>query len=226
MTVLVLAPHADDEVIGMGGTIARMVAAGQDVVVCVLTGHGDKPHPLWRREQWDVVRNECLAAAGILGVSRVVFKELPAACLDFTPAWKINRVLEELVEEIRPVEVYIPFPFDLHKDHEAIYYAASVALRPYQSGAFSVRRVLAYETLSETHLAYPYMAPAFQPNVFVDISATLETKIGAMQAYASQLQADHLPRSVAVFRALATFRGAHIGCAAAEAFVLLGEYKR
>ena len=226
MTVLVLAPHADDEVLGMGGTIARMASAGQSVVVGVLTGHGDAPHPLWTRDWWDGVRKECSAAAEILGVSRVVFKELPAACLDVTPAWKINGVVQELFDEICPTEVYLPFHFDLHKDHGAVSYAASVVLRPYQAGVHSVRRVLAYETLSETHLAYPYMAPAFQPNVFVDIGATLEKKIRAMQAYSSQLQADNLPRSVAALRALATVRGTHIGCAAAEAFVLLGEYQR
>jgi LmbE family N-acetylglucosaminyl deacetylase len=210
----------------MGGTIARMTSAGRNVVVGVLTGHGETPHPLWPPGHWDGIRKECLEAAELLGVNRVAFKELPAACLDVTPAWKINGVVRELVDEIRPTEVYLPFPFDLHKDHGAISYAASVVLRPYQTGAHSVRRVLAYETLSETHLAYPYLAPAFQPNVYVDISANVETKIRAMQAYASQLQEDHLPRSVAALRSLATIRGAHIGCAAAEAFVLLGEYQR
>ena len=210
----------------MGGTIARMTSAGKKVVVGVLTGHGDAPHPLWTSDHWDIIRKECIEAAEILGVNRVVFKELPAACLDVTPAWKINHFVRELINEFCPTEVYLPFPFDLHKDHGAISYAASVVLRPYQSSAHSVRRVLAYETLSETHLAYPYMTPAFQPNVFVDIDANMETKIRAMQAYASQIQPDHLPRSVASLRALATIRGTHIGCKAAEAFVLLGEYHR
>ena len=226
MTILVLAPHADDEVLGMGGTIARMTAAGDEVVVGVLTGHGDMPHPIWKRDKWDCVRQECIEASKILGVSHVFFKELPAACLDVTPAWQVNAVVQELISDVRPTEVYLPFPFDLHKDHGAISYAASVALRPYLPSAHSVCRVLAYETLSETHLAYPYLAPAFQPNVFTDITATIETKIRAMQAYASQIQADHLPRSIVALRALASVRGTHIGCTAAEAFLLLGEYHR
>lgn len=226
MIILVLAPHADDEVLGMGGTVARLISQGHEVVMAVLTGHGNDIHPLWPREHWDVVRQESRFAAKILGVTRIVFEELPAACLDTTPAWKINRVVRKILKETQPDEIYIPFPHDLHKDHAAISYAASVASRPYLPEAGGVRRILAYETLSETHLAPPYLAPAFQPNVFIDITDTLEIKIRAMQAYASQIQPDHLPRSAAALRALASIRGTHIGRPAAEAFVLLGEYQR
>lgn len=226
MTILVVAPHADDEVLGMGGSIARFVKEGRRVVVAIATGHGEEPHPIWKREAWDVVREECRRAAEILGVADVVFRDLPAACLDATPAWRTNEVILDLVQEVAPSEVYVPFPFDLHKDHAAIAYAVSVATRPYLQQAQTVQRVLAYETLSETHLAPPYMAPAFQPNVFVDISATLQVKLAAFRAYKSQMHDERLPRSIAAVKALATFRGTHIGCAAAEAFILMGEYRR
>ena len=81
----------------------------------------------------------------------------------------------------------MPFAFDLHKDHGAIAYGVSVAARPYLASARNIRRVLAYETLSETHLAPPYLAPAFQPNVFVDVSAQIDRKLEAVRTYASQL---------------------------------------
>lgn len=226
MTILILAPHADDEVLGMGGTISRMTARGEKVIVAVLTGHGEDKHPLWQQSHWELIRKECLSAAKILGVESVLFKNLPAACLDATPAWKINRCVQEVIEETAPTEVYVPFLHDLHKDHSAISYAAMVTLRPYLASAKNIRRVLAYETLSETHLTAPYLAPAFQPTVFIDITETLAKKIQAMAEYASQIQPDHLPRSAAALRALATVRGTHIGVLAAEAFVLLGEYQR
>jgi len=226
MTILVIAPHADDEVIGMGGSIARFVKRGSRVVTVIVTGHGDKPHPLWTRDTWETVRDECRRAAGILGVEEVLFRELPAACLDHVPAHQINSVLADLIQAIKPSEIYIPFAFDLHKDHGAVAYGVSVVTRPYLEGVKCVKRVLAYETLSETHLAPQYLAPAFQPNVFMDISATLEQKLSAMRAYASQLQPDHLPRSIAALRSLACLRGTHIGVQAAEAFLLLGEYDR
>lgn len=226
MKILIIAPHADDEVLGMGGTIARLVDEGHDVQVAVLTGHGEAPHPLWSRETWDTIRAECRAALQVLGCKPPLFRELPAACLDATPSHQINKVINALVAEVGPHEIYVPFSFDLHKDHGAIAYGVSVATRPYLAKARYISRVLAYETLSETHLAPPYLAPAFQPNVFVDVSVQIERKLDAMRAYASQLQPDNQPRSIAALRALATFRGTHIGVEAAEGFVLLGEYRR
>lgn len=223
MTVLVLAPHADDEVLGMGGVIARFADEGRQVVVAILTGHGKAKHPLWEPELWDNIRREARQSCAVLGVSELIFRELPAACLDHVPAWEINRVVNDVLMEVQPEEVYIPFIHDLHQDHQAIAYASMVACRPYFGVGRKVRRVLAYETLSETHLASPYLAPAFQPNVFVDISKYLEKKLEAMRAYESQLQADYLPRSIEALRALARFRGTHIGVDAAESFVLLRE---
>lgn len=226
MKILVVAPHADDEVLGMGGTIARLVDEGHDVTVGVLTGHGAAPHPLWRPEEWELIRGECRKALEVLGCEEPIFCELPAACLDTTPSYKINGVIQDLLNEVEPEEVYVPFAHDLHKDHGAIAYGVSVVTRPYQASAQSLQRVLAYETLSETHLAPPYLAPAFQPNVFIDISRTLERKLAAMHAYASQIQADNLPRSIAGLKGLAALRGTHIGVEAAEGFILLGEYRR
>jgi len=226
MKILILAPHADDEVLGMGGTIAKLVEQGHHVTVAVLTGHGETAHPLWPESNWDLIRTECRAAVSKLGAQQLVFENLPAACLDVTPAYLINTVIAKLIEAVEPNEVYIPFAFDLHKDHGAIAYGASVALRPYLNSAKCVRRVLAYEILSETHLAPPYLAPAFQPNVYVDITETLSTKLTAMQAYKSQIQPDNLPRSIEGLKALARLRGSHMGVAAAEGFVLLGEYQR
>lgn len=226
MTILVFAPHADDEVLGMGGVISKYTAAGERVVLAVMTGHGDEPHPLWPKDSWTLIRAECLAAAKVLGITEVKFFELPAACLDTTPVWKVNNVVSNLIAELQPTVVYVPFAFDLHKDHAAIAYAVNVATRPYLPSAKNIVRVLAYETLSETHLASPYLYPSFQPNIYIDISVNLPVKLGAMSEYKSQLQPAGMPRSLATIEALARVRGAHIGTSAAEAFVLLGEYVR
>jgi LmbE family N-acetylglucosaminyl deacetylase len=224
--ILVLAPHADDEVLGVGGTIARLVDEGCSVVVAILTGHGEDSHPLWPRQNWDIVRDEARLANGVLGVSELIFRELPAACLDVTPVWKINSCVNEVIQQIKPNHLYIPFLYDLHKDHAAISYAATVSTRPYLHLNDSVERVLAYETLSETHLAPSYLQPAFQPNVFVDIAKYVDKKITAINEYKSQLQQRPKPRSVSAIKALSAFRGAHISSDAAEAFILLAEYIR
>jgi len=226
MTVLILTPHTNDEVLGMGGTITRYLRAGHRVVVAVLTLKHDPTKPLPPGAEDRPVRLECRAAAKVMGVSELVFRTLPAVMLDTTPASTTNAVIEELVATYQPDEVYLPFAYDLHKDHGAIAYAMSVAARPYLPKAACIRRLLAYETLTETHLAPPYLVPAFQPNVFINITDTLEVKLEAMRAYQTQIQPDHQPRSIAGLRALATLRGTHIGCPAAEAFVLLGEFTR
>jgi LmbE family N-acetylglucosaminyl deacetylase len=226
MRILVLAPHADDEVLGMGGTIARMAAEGHEVVLAVLTGHGSNPNPLGPKSEWERVRLECREAARILGVKEIHFRELPAAFLDAVPNHDINGVVKELIQSVSPSEIYLPFMHDMHKDHDAISYGALVACRPYLPHSMGIRRVLAYETLSETHLPPAYLVPSFQPNVFINITETLEKKIEAMSKYKSQLQPDNMPRSFSALRALSIIRGTHIGCHAAEAFVLLGEYVR
>jgi LmbE family N-acetylglucosaminyl deacetylase len=226
MRVLVLAPHADDEVLGMGGTMARLAAEGHEVVLAVLTGHGPRPNPLGPPGGWERVREECREAAAVLGVAEVHFRELPAAFLDVTPAHEINGTVREVIASVSPEEVYVPFMHDMHRDHDAVSYGALVSCRPYLPSARGIRRVLAYETLSETHLPPAYLVPGFQPNVFVNISETLERKLEAMSMYRSQLQPDNMPRSLSSLRALASLRGSHIGCAAAEAFVLLGDYQR
>lgn len=221
-----MAPHADDEVLGVGGTIARHVADGENVILAVLTGSGDLDHPIWPKSLWVKIRDECMKASRILGIKEVIFENLPAACLDFTPCWKINTTVENILARVQPSVVYLPFFFDLHKDHSAIAYAAHVATRSYLKSASSIRKILAYETLSETHIVPPYPANAFVPNVFVNIESTFDMKIEAMKAYRSQLQPDGYPRSLATIRALATLRGSNIASSAAEAFMLIGDYCR
>jgi len=224
MTTLVIAPHADDEVLGLGGTMAKLAASGEKVVVAVLTGHGDQEHPLWPPEAWDVVRAECQSACRILGASEVLFRELPAACLDVTPAWQINAVVNEVIDTVKPSQIFIPFANDLHKDHGALAYATSVATRPYLALGKQVKRILAYETLSETHLAPAYLEPAFQPTAFSDISEFLDAKLEAFAAYKTQIQEDNMPRSLRGIRSQAHYRGCSIGVEAAEAFVVLREH--
>ena len=224
MTILVLAPHADDETLGVGGTMARLADEGQKVVVAVLTGFGvDEVHPCIEEEGITTVRAECRRANKLTGVSEVLFADLPAVCLDTIPVWQINKVIHQIIEEVKPDQLYLPFPQDLHKDHTAVSYGASVAARPYLPIGRQIKRVLFYETLTETHLSPPYLDVGFQPNLFVDISDYLDTKLAAMREYKSQIQDGNLPRSERGLAALASFRGMHVGVKAAEAFVISRE---
>ena len=78
MKILVVAPHADDETLGAGGAMARFASEGHEVHVAVMTGHGEQPHPLWPPEAWDTIRREAREACDRMGVSRLIFKDIPA----------------------------------------------------------------------------------------------------------------------------------------------------
>ena len=222
MKILVVAPHADDETIGMGGTIARHAHSGNKVTVVVLTGHGlEAPHPIWPPETWSVVRDELKAACEIMNVSRIILEEIPAVGVADQPVWKLNKVVSDIIRDVSPDILYVPFLNDLHKDHRECFHAFSVTWRPYLGFAHGIKSVYAYETLSETHLNFPYVEQGFFPNVFVDISDYLEIKLKAADCYKSQIKPFPDPRSLETIKALATWRGASIGVRAAEAFVVV-----
>lgn len=220
MRVLVVAPHADDETLGMGGTIARLVDEGHEVTVAVLTGHGeDEAHPLWPRNLWDQVRAEAGKAMAVLGVERLIFEEIPAVGVADQPIWKLNETTSRVVSKCEPEALYVPFPFDLHKDHRELFHSLSVAWRPSSAVGRAVREIYCYEVQSETHWNIPSVEPGFLPNLWVDISGSLERKLQAAACYESQMRPFPDARSVEALDALARWRGAQVGAVAAEAFV-------
>lgn len=220
--VLVVAPHADDETLGCGATMARMASEGHDVTVAVMTGHGERgPHPLWPRSVWDTVRAEAREAMDVLGVKRLLFREIPAATLANHPVHEINKEAVGIVEEVRPEVLFVPFLWDLHKDHREIFHAFSVAWRTVSAAGKGIREIYAYETLSETHWNAAYLEPGFVPNVHVDVSDFLEKKLEALAKYKSQIHPPPATRSIEAVRAQAVWRGAQVGLRAAESFVLV-----
>jgi LmbE family N-acetylglucosaminyl deacetylase len=214
--VLVIAPHPDDEVLGCGGTIARLADDGGEVHVAIVTrGHP----PAFSEEMSAKVRAEAKAAHGCLGVWQTHWLDHPAAQLSETPHSTLNRALQELIQDLRPDGLFIPFIGDVHMDHHLVFLSAMVAARPHQSEY--PRAILAYETVSETNWNAPYMTPGFIPNVFIDIEATLARKLEAMTMFTSQLRSFPHERSIETLRALAIVRGTTVHRPAAEAFVLV-----
>lgn len=215
---LVVAPHPDDEVLGCGGTIARLADAGAAVHVAIVTRGRTPPFDpaLVAR-----VRSEAREAHALLGVAETHFLDLPAAELDTVPHAELNQAIARVVAEVAPDTLLIPFNGDIHLDHQRVFDSCLVAARPYR--AVYPLRLWAYETLSETNWYAPYITPSFVPNLFVDIAATLGRKLEAMRAYGSQLKPFPHERSLEALEALARLRGAGMHRSAAEAFVMLRE---
>jgi len=216
--ILVIAPHPDDEVLGCGGTMARLAELGVRVEVAIMTE--GKP-PRFDRTAVDRVRAEAAAAHALLGVSATHHLDLPAAQLDGVAHADLNAAMGRLIDETMPDTIFVPFIGDIHLDHQLIFRSAMVAARPRQ--ATYPRTIMAYETLSETNWSAPYVEPAFVPSVYVDIASTLDRKLAAFAAYESQCCAFPNERSPDAIRALATLRGATVHRFAAEAFVLVRE---
>ncbi len=217
-TALVLAPHPDDEVLGVGGSILRHLAEGDSVHVAICT-RGEESR--FGAEQVERVQTEARQVHAYLGITGSHFLDLPAARLDAIPGSDINKALESIFAKVKPDVLYLPHPGDVHRDHQLVFQAAMVSSRP--TGALYPRRILVYETVSETDWYAPPMTPAFVPNVFVDITPFIEKKLAACAMYASQIQQPPHQRSIEGLRALSVTRGHAMGVRYAEAFMLIRE---
>jgi N-acetylglucosamine malate deacetylase 1 len=220
--VLVLAAHPDDEILGMGGTIAVHARLRADTVriVCVTDGSSTQyPGDAERRRQKDA---EAVAAAADLGVDDYVHLDLPDMRLDTLSHVEVNAVVEEHVRGFAAEIVYTPHP-DVNRDHVVLFDSVAVATRatPEQP----VRRVLTYAPTSSTEWT-PAARNWFVPNWYVDISATLDHKLAAFAKYETEGRAYPHPRSERALRAHAELHGASVGCEYAEPFVLIRALER
>jgi LmbE family N-acetylglucosaminyl deacetylase len=221
MNVLIVAPHSDDEVLGCGGVMARHAARGDDVHVLVVTRGTPEMYPPEQEEQ---TRQELHAAHAILGVSSVHFLDFPAPKLDTIPGHQLADAIGRIIRSVYPSIIYLPHRGDIHSDHRAVYQATLVAARPIND--CPVRKLLCYETLSETEWAAPFGDDAFIPTVFVDITDYLDQKLKAMTCYHSELKQPPHPRSLQAIEVLAKMRGATVSLPAVEAFMLVREIDR
>ena len=220
MNILIIAPHPDDEILGVGGTIAKRTTAGHDVYVCVMTKGCE---PLFSSDSVNQVRTECKEADLSLGVKETIFLDFPAAMLETVPRYKLNDAIVKVIQRVKPDEVYLPHRGDMQQDHKMVVDAAMVALRPKYEHV--VKRIYAYETLSETGWDIPNTVNEFIPTVYEDISDTLEKKLDAMRLFLSQLADYPAASSLGAIEALAKYRGATVNMMAAEAFTLIREIK-
>lgn len=214
MNVLVFAPHNDDEVLGVGGTIRKHTNQGDNVFVCEVTS-GPK---------YKMMQAEAKRAHAVLGVKESFFLNCPVCGLKTMDSVELNGKVNEVVKITQPDVAYIPFIGDMHIDHREVTESVLVALRPI--GDYSIRNIYMYETLSETGWNLPASDKSFIPNVWVDISDTMDEKLNAMKCYASQIQQYPHPRSERGIKALAEYRGSTVGIMYAESFMLVRQIIR
>lgn len=218
--VVVVAPHPDDETLGCGGTLFRHKDAG-DAVHWIIATSAEQFESFSKRQKKQRIAliNK---VARIYAFKSVVELGLPTTKLDQIPMANLVEPFRNAFAAIKPHTVYLPFHGDVHSDHARVFEASVSALKWFRCPGVS--RVLSYETLSETEQQlFDHGNAGFNPNVFIDISLSLQRKLAVLAEFRSELRPFPFPRSKKAVRALAEFRGAAAGYSAAEAFVLLRE---
>jgi LmbE family N-acetylglucosaminyl deacetylase len=218
MRTIIVAPHPDDEVLGVGGTLLRQKSEGATVAWLIFTSIsselGFDEAKIKQRE------DEIKRIKAFFGFDAVFELKFPTTQLDQVSMSTLVSEVSNIFNKFEPAEVFVPYPFDAHSDH-SIVFNATVGCTKWFRHPY-IKRVLAYETLSETDFSL-IPGRGFKPNVFVDIDLYLDRKLQALNIYSSEMGEFPFPRSDEAVRALAVLRGAASGFHAAEAFELLRE---
>lgn len=213
-TILVVVAHADDEVLGCGGTIARHVAEG-DAVHVVFMADGVSSRAMNDSAELQRRNQARDAALRILGVTNSYALDFPDNRMDSVPLLDVVKALELIVPQVQPNRVYTHHHGDLNVDHRVTHQAVMTACRPVPGS--SVREFLTFEVMSSTEWATPGVE-AFVPNAFIDIGGYLETKMKALEKYYMEMHPEPHSRSVVHIESQALHRGNCMGLKAAEAF--------
>lgn len=224
--IMVIAAHPDDEILGCGGTIAKYILKNATIKVIII-GEGsscrydfpDAPESqsaIAERNDWAV------EALKVLGVTDIVFNNLPCGRLDQVPIIEINKIIEKSILQFKPDTVFTHSSIDSNNDHRIVNRSTVMATRP--CGEHIVDRVFAYEVLSSSEWSY---TDAFQPNYFIQLTEdNVNKKWEALQKYNSEMRPFPFPRSNMGVKAQAMGRGTQSSFDFAEAFELIRGFER
>lgn len=218
-SVLVVAAHPDDEMLGCGATMARHVRDGDTVHILILGEGGtsrraDRAEP-GAAEEVARLRAAAEAAAKEVGATDVTVEELPDNRFDSVDLLEVAKLVERSVHRFSPEIVYTHHAWDLNEDHRVTNHAVRIACRPLEGS--SVRSLYTFETLSGTEWGDTH-ALGFTPQHFVDVTGLLDMKLRALAHYTTEMRPFPHPRSAEAVTALAQLRGSSVGLQAAEAF--------
>lgn len=215
--VLVVAAHPDDEVLGCGGTVARLTNDGCEVYTLILgtgiAGRYENGDAEKIKSEIEELKKQTHAANETIGVKEVFFHDFPDNRFDTVALLDLVKVIEQVKEDIKPDMVFTHYAGDLNIDHQITYKAVLTATRPLSEE--TVRQIYSFEVLSSTEWNYPM---TFSPDVFFDISSTLDTKLKAMSEYKSELREFPHPRSLQAIKLSAEYWAIQVGLRYIEAF--------
>lgn len=218
MKILVIAAHPDDEVLGVGGTIAKMVSEGKEIYVHIVTD-GSSSQYEGDTDKLSIKMKEAERANKVLGVKKVFFGSLPDMKLDTIPHIDINKEIERVINIVKPNIVYTHHKSDVNKDHKLIFESTLVACRPVENSI--VKKLYTYETASSTEWCDMSSEEVFLPNTFVNIENFIEIKCKAMNEYITEIRVYPHPRSIEAIKNYSKACGNKVGLLFAENFRLI-----
>jgi len=216
MNTLVIAPHPDDETLGVGGTLFRRKADGGKLAWLIVTCMS--PDLGYSDPQIEERNDQIKKITKLYGFDSVYELNFPSTTLDLIPISELIQSISSVFKIFEPEEVFCPHYSDVHTDHQIVFKAVSSCTKWFRMPF--IKTVLSYETPSETEFSL-IQAQAFIPNFFVDISPYLEDKLKALQIYSQEIKDFPFPRSIELIRSLALLRGSNSGFYSAEGFMLL-----
>lgn len=221
--VMIVVAHPDDEVLGCGATLRRLIVEGKSVRVVVL-GEGSScryPRHMINSEevQQEIAQRRSYAeqSFAVLGVSDVVYGELPCGRFDTEPVIDIGQQIEQQIVDFQPDTLITHCGHDANSDHRITFNAAIAATRPIPGSC--VKTLLSFETPSSTEWRF---VEVFRPSLFVDVADYIDSKIKAFDCYMpTEGKPFPFPRSAEGLMTLARYRGMQSGIACAEAFEVI-----
>ena len=214
--IIIIAPHADDEILGLGGTISKYVEKSFQVIVLIMTNASIKNPKRFPVNLIKKIRKEAVVANKFIGVSKLIFYDFPALGINNSYIGEISDTIQKDILKYKPTKIFIPSLEDIHSDHKVIHQACLVACRPINN--FKIHEVLSYETLSETE----WGTTQFNPNKYEILKKKhLLKKINAFKKYKTQIQKNFHPRSANGIKSLSKYRGTNISVEFAEAFKII-----
>lgn len=217
MNIVVIAAHPDDETLGVGGTMLKHAANGDNVYWLIATNMLEsegfsKEHIAQRQSEIELAGTKLK----VKGINKLNF-----ASMSLTDN-SLNQLIPKIsayFNEIKPEIIYVMNRSDAHSDHRILFDAVMACTKSFRYPF--IKRVLMYECLSETEFAPALPEKVFIPNYYVDITDFMDMKLEIMKIYESEIDEHPFPRSISNIKALAHYRGASVGVNYAEAFQLL-----
>ena len=219
MKTIIVAPHADDELLGCGGTLLKRYKSGYDVCWLLMTSISEENG--WAKKDVQKRDLEIKTVKKLLNINPKNFYELkiPTTKMDEIPMNNIIKKISEVFLKFQPNEVFLPHPGDIHSDHRITFEAAQACTKWFRYPF--IKKIYTYETNSETEFQLDSRFNYFKPNTYIDITSTMDYKIKLLEVYRSEIKKHPFPRSIKSIKALGTIRGAQMGVSYAEAFCLL-----